>query len=56
MAALGPPLARRYGRSRFTAGLLRVMIAPLVFATRAGDRTGIPLALPAKGSPARRIG
>ncbi len=55
MAALGPPLARRYGRSRFTAGLLRVMIAPLVFATKAGDRTGIPLALPAKGSPARRV-
>lgn len=56
MAALGPPMARRYGRSRFTAGLLRAMTAPLVFATKAGDRTGIPLALPAKGSPARRVG
>jgi hypothetical protein len=55
MAALGPPMARAYGRSRFTAGLLRAMTAPLVFATRAGDRTGIPLALPAKGSPARRV-
>lgn len=55
MAALGPPMARRYGRSRFTAGLLRVMIAPLVLATKAGDKTGIPLALPAKGSPARRV-
>lgn len=55
MAALGPPIARRYGRSRFTAGLLRMMTAPLVLATRAGDRTGISLALPAKGSPARRL-
>lgn len=55
MAALGPPLARRYGRSRFTAGLLRVLTVPLVLATKAGDRTGIPLALPAKSSPARRV-
>jgi hypothetical protein len=55
MAALGPPIARRYGRSRFTAGLLRLMTAPLVFATKGGDRVGIPLALPAKGSPARRV-
>ena len=48
MAALGPPLARRYGRSRFTAAVLRAMVAPLVLATKAGDRTGIPLALPGR--------
>jgi hypothetical protein len=48
MAALGPPLARRNGRSRFVAGLLRAMVTPLVFATRSGDRIGVPLALPAK--------
>jgi hypothetical protein len=46
MAALGPVLARKNGRSRFAAGLLRVMTAPLVAATRFGDRTGIRLALP----------
>jgi hypothetical protein len=51
MAALGPPLARRYGRSRLTAALLRAMVAPLVFFTRAGDRAGIPLALPESGRP-----
>jgi hypothetical protein len=44
MAALGPPLARGNGRSRVVAGLLRVMVAPLVFATRVGDRIGIRLA------------
>ncbi|MPZ79162.1 MAG: nuclear transport factor 2 family protein [Actinophytocola sp.] len=52
MAALGPPLARRYGRSRLTAAVLRAMVAPLVFLTRAGDRAGIPLALPESGRPA----
>jgi hypothetical protein len=46
MAALGPELARRNGRSRFTAGLLKVMTAPLVAATRSGDRFGVKLALP----------
>jgi hypothetical protein len=49
MAALGPPLARRYGRSKLTATLLRAMTAPLVAATRSGDRVGIPLALPESG-------
>jgi hypothetical protein len=44
MAALGPALARKNGRR--TAGLLRVLTAPLVAATRAGDRVGIGLALP----------
>lgn len=48
MAALGPPLARKNGRSRLVAGLLRVLIKPLVLATRAGDRIGVPIALPAK--------
>lgn len=46
MAALGPTLARKNGRSRFTAGLLKVMAAPLVAATRSGDRLGLKLALP----------
>jgi hypothetical protein len=44
MAALGPPLARSNGRSRVTAGLLKVMVAPLVVATRIGDRAGIRMA------------
>jgi hypothetical protein len=44
MAALGPALARKNGRR--TAGLLRVLTAPLVAATRSGDRFGIGLALP----------
>jgi hypothetical protein len=44
MAALGPALARKNGRR--TAGLLKVMTAPLVAATRSGDRLGIGLALP----------
>jgi hypothetical protein len=44
MAALGPALARKNGRR--TAGLLRVLTAPLVAATRSGDRVGIGLALP----------
>lgn len=44
MAALGPPLARGNGRSRVTAGLLRTMVAPLVFATKIGDRVGIRMA------------
>jgi hypothetical protein len=44
MAALGPTLARKNGRR--TAGLLKVMTAPLVAATRSGDRLGIGLALP----------
>jgi hypothetical protein len=44
MAALGPTLARKNGRR--TAGLLKVMTAPLVAATRSGDRVGIKLALP----------
>ncbi len=48
MAALGPALARRNGRSRFAAAVLRVMTAPLVAATRTGDRVGIKLALPRK--------
>lgn len=46
MAALGPALARRNGRSRLTANVLRAMTAPLVAATRSGDRVGIKLALP----------
>jgi hypothetical protein len=44
MAALGPALARKNGRR--TAGLLKVMTAPLVAATRSGDRMGLKLALP----------
>ncbi|HEX6353651.1 nuclear transport factor 2 family protein [Actinophytocola sp.] len=52
MAALGPVLARKNGRSRFTAGLLRVMTAPLVAATRSGDKVGIRLALPKRRVPA----
>jgi hypothetical protein len=48
MAALGPSLARRHGRSRFTAAVVRVMAAPLVLATKAGDRTGVRLALPGR--------
>jgi hypothetical protein len=44
MAALGPSLARKYGRR--TALLLKVMAAPLVAATRFGDRFGVRLALP----------
>jgi hypothetical protein len=44
MAALGPTLARKNGRR--TAGLLRALTAPLVAATRSGDRVGIGLALP----------
>ena len=44
MAALGPTLARKNGRR--TAGLLKVLTAPLVAATRSGDRVGIGLALP----------
>jgi hypothetical protein len=39
-----PELAQRNGRSWLTAGLPRAMIAPLVFATRVGDRVGIRLA------------
>lgn len=46
MAELGPRLARRNGRSRFTAGVLRLMTAPLVAATRSGDRVGLKMALP----------
>jgi hypothetical protein len=46
MAALGPALALQNGRSRLTAGLLKVMAAPLVAATRFGDRFGVRLALP----------
>jgi SnoaL-like domain len=46
MAALGPALARRNGRSRFTVGLLKVMVAPLVAGTRFGDRTGVRMASP----------
>ena len=49
MALLGPHMARKNGRSRFTAGLLRVMTAPLVAATRSGDRFGLKLALPKRG-------
>lgn len=44
MAALGPTLARKNGRK--TGALLRAMTAPLVAATRSGDRLGIGLALP----------
>lgn len=44
MTALGPALARRNGRR--TAGLLRLMAAPLNAMTRSGDRVGIGLALP----------
>lgn len=44
LAALGPSLARRNGRR--TGGLLRFLTAPLLAATRAGDRFGIGLALP----------
>jgi SnoaL-like protein len=44
MAALGPTLARKNGRR--TGGLLKLMTAPLVAATRSGDRFGIGLALP----------
>jgi len=44
MAALGPTLARKNGRR--TAGLLRALAAPLVAATRFGDRSGLRLALP----------
>jgi hypothetical protein len=44
MAALGPTLARKNGRR--TAGLLKVLTAPLVAATRSGDRLGVGLALP----------
>jgi hypothetical protein len=44
MAALGPTLARKNGRR--TAGLLKVLTAPLVAATRSGDRMGLGLALP----------
>jgi hypothetical protein len=50
MAALGPTLARKNGRR--TAGLLRVMTAPLVAATRSGDRVGLKLALPKRRVPA----
>ena len=46
MAALGPALARRNGRSRLTANVLRAMTAPLAAITRSGDRMGIKLALP----------
>jgi hypothetical protein len=46
MAALGPALARRNGRSRLTSGALRAMTAPLVAATRSGDKFGVGLALP----------
>jgi len=52
MAALGPTLARKNGRSRFTAGVLKVMVAPLVAATRSGDRVGLNLALPKRRVPA----
>lgn len=51
LAALGPPLARRYGRSRGVAALVSTMVRPLVAATRFGDRVGIPLALPESGAP-----
>jgi SnoaL-like domain len=44
MAALGPTLARKNGRR--TGGLLRLLTAPLVAATRFGDRGGLKLALP----------
>jgi hypothetical protein len=44
LAALGPTLARKNGRR--TGGLLKIMAAPLVAATRSGDRVGIGLALP----------
>lgn len=46
MAALGPALARRNGRSRLNAGVLRAMTAPLVAATRSGDKFGVGLASP----------
>lgn len=46
MATLGPLLARKNGRSRFVAGLLRAMTKPLAAVTRSGDRVGIGLALP----------
>lgn len=49
MAALGPDLARRNGRSPFVAGLLKVMTAPLLAATRSGDKVGLRLALPKRG-------
>ena len=52
MAALGPKLAVRNGRSKFTAGLLTAMTAPLVAATRSGDRVGIRMALPKGSVPA----
>lgn len=52
MAALGPVLARRNGRSRFTVAVLKAMIAPLVAGTRLGDRTGVRMALPKAGRDA----
>ena len=52
MAELGPRLARRNGRSRFTAGVLRAMTAPLAAATRSGDRAGLRMALPKRRVPA----
>ena len=52
MAALGPALARRNGRSNLTAVMLRAMTAPLAAATRSGDRLGVGLALPKGRVPA----
>ena len=46
MATLGPALARKNGRSRFTAGILKAMTAPLAAVTRSGDRVGLKLTLP----------
>jgi hypothetical protein len=46
MAALGPDVARRFGRSWLTATTLTTMIKPLEFATRFGDRAGMRLAIP----------
>lgn len=52
MAALGPALARRNGRSRLTRSALRAMTAPLAAATRSGDKFGVGLALPKHETPA----
>jgi hypothetical protein len=52
MAALGPALARRNGRSRLASGALRVLTAPLAAATRSGDKFGVGLALPKRHASA----
>jgi hypothetical protein len=46
MEALGPRLARRFGRSRAVAALLSIMVKPLVFLTRVGDKRGVSLVKP----------